>query len=75
MSLLGSLDFELGSGELICEVNNLQLSGVDVEYGAYEDVFELEGSILAAFEEDTFVLDVELSGGRSTISMLRSLMK
>lgn len=67
MSLLGALDFELGSGELICKVDHLQLPRVDVEHGAYEDVLELEGGILAAFEEDTLVLDVELSGGRSTI--------
>jgi hypothetical protein len=75
MSLLGALDFELGSGKLICEVDDLQLPRVDVEYGAYKDVLELEGSILAAFEEDTLVLDVELSVGRCTISMLRSLRK
>lgn len=73
--LLGALDFELGAGELISEIDHLQLPRVDIEDGSYEDVLQLQGSVLATLEEDPLILDVELSGARSTISMLRSFRK
>jgi hypothetical protein len=39
--VLSALDFELASGELICEVNDLQLSRIDIQDSPNEDIFEL----------------------------------
>jgi hypothetical protein len=73
--VLCSLDFELAAGELICEVNDFELSGIDIQDSAHEDVLELEGCVFTAFEEDALVLDIKLGGAGCTISMVRSFRK
>lgn len=40
-SVLSALDFELASGELISEVNDLQLSRIDIQDSPNEYIFEL----------------------------------
>lgn len=72
--VLSLLFFEPASGVVVGEVNNFELPGVDIEDGADEDIFELYGRILGFFEEHPFVLQVILGYGRSTISMVESLV-
>jgi hypothetical protein len=72
--VLAFLYLEFGAGELISVVYNFKLSGVDVDDCTDKDVFELEGSVLASFQEDTFVFYVELSVMDGTISMFLSLI-
>lgn len=69
------MNFELGPGELVSEVDDLELAGVDGEDCANEDVLELQLGVLAALEEDALVLEVELHRHALTISMDLSLRK
>lgn len=73
--VLCPLGFELGAGVLVGVVYNFELARVDVEDGSREDVFKLNACILAPFEEDPFILQVELHVIPCTISMLLSLRK
>jgi hypothetical protein len=65
--ILAFLHLELISREIVREIDDFELARVDVEDCAHEDVFELQGVVLATFEEDAFVLDVVLRGVGVTI--------
>ena len=40
--LLSSLNFKFGLGVLVCEIDDLELPGVDVEDCADEDILDLK---------------------------------
>ena len=72
--ILSLLFFEPAPGVFVSEVNNFELPRVDIEDGADEDIFELYGRILGFFKEHPFIFEIVLDYGRSTISMVESLM-
>lgn len=55
-SLLG-LEFRFG--ELVSIIYYFELSGVDIENGADEDIFELESLILGSSEEHFAIFEIE----------------
>jgi hypothetical protein len=58
--LLGSLDLKLRTSEDVSVVDNLELPRVYAQYRTDVEVFQLDLGVLASFQEDPLVFQIEL---------------